>query len=61
MEIGGDLKSCQIHLRAPVFSEADMYVAAGFYEGAAGFFGEKRVTCTCALANNGARFSMSWD
>ena len=61
VEIGGDLKSCQIHLRAPVFSEADMQVAAGFYTGAAGFFGEKNVSCACAPENSGAHFNMSWD
>lgn len=61
VSIGDDLKSCQIRLRAPVFSEADMQVAAGFYSGAAGFFGEHNVTCTCELEGSGARFDMSWD
>jgi len=60
VDIGGDLKSCDIYLRAPIFSEADMHVAAGFYEGAAAFFGETGITCTCAHEGHGAHFHMAW-
>ncbi len=58
--VADDGKSCEIHLRAPHFSQADMHVAAGFYIGAAQLLGESGVTCDTARAAGGATFVMRW-
>jgi hypothetical protein len=58
--VGSDGKSCEIHLRAPYFSQVDMHVAAGFYIGAARLLGESDVTCDTTPEAGGARFVIRW-
>lgn len=53
--------SCEIHLTgAPLYTDADLYVAQGFYMGAAEVFGLAGVDCSLKKDANGAHFTLRW-
>ncbi len=58
--VAEDRKSCQIHLTAPTFAEADLHIAAGFYAGAGKLLGEHNVSCTFVHNHDGAHFQLRW-
>lgn len=52
---------CEILLEgAPVYTDPDLYVAAGFYRGAAELMGFSRVRCTFKKEARRVRFKLAW-
>ena len=61
VELGRGGSSATIHLaEAPVYSEADLQIAAGFYRGAAELMGMTDLGCTFELRDDGAHFQLDW-
>ncbi len=59
--IGADRRSAEVHLaEAPTYSEADLYVAAGFYAGAGKLLGLEGVEYELRLEDDGAHFDLKW-
>ncbi len=60
LDAGG--RACQITLRgAPTYSEADLYIAGGFYAGAAELLGTESLDWNLAWDSSGARFDLRWE
>jgi len=54
--------SCEIHQRdKPRYAEADLYIAAGFYQRAAELHGLTDVQCSFTTGPDGADFALSWN
>ena len=61
VDLAEDGKSCQITLLgAPTYSEADLYIAAGFYAGAADLLGIESLDWELSWDSSGARFQLRW-
>ncbi len=61
VELGDDEASARVRLTdAPVYSEADLHIAAGFYLGAARLLGLENAFCDFHLKPDGAHFDLSW-
>ena len=61
MEVRASPRSCEILLSgAPVYPEADMQIAAGFYIGAARNFGLENPVCDIRLGGKTASFLLRW-
>ena len=60
--LGEDGVSAEILLRdAPMYSEADLHIAAGFYAGAAKLLGLSSFRHEYSLTKDGAHFQLRWD
>ncbi len=61
VSVGEDGRYCRIELRGkPYYPEADLYVAEGFYVGAAKLMGLNDVASRFRVDENGATFEMKW-
>jgi hypothetical protein len=61
VSVGENGRSCEIHLRgAPLYTEADTQVAAGFYVGAARTCGLKGVQHRIERRDDGVDFFLNW-
>lgn len=59
--IAEDGQSCRIHMHgAPSYSEADLYVAQGFYIGAARVMGHESVYCQFEITHGEVVFELDW-
>lgn len=59
--LGADGRSCTIYLEgAPEYSDSDLYVACGFYAGAAERFGLEGVEHRFERSGEGARLLLAW-
>ena len=59
--LGDDGHSAEvIHSGAPAYSEADLFVASGFYRGAGRALGLDSVRSEFDLNADGARFRLDW-
>ncbi len=59
--LGEDGRSAVVHLaEAPAYSEADLYVAAGFYAGAGRLLGLEGFEYELRLEEDGAHFDLRW-
>ncbi len=55
-------KACAIELGgAPTYSEADLYIAGGFYSGAAELLGVESLDWQLSWSPAGARFDLRWE
>jgi len=61
VELAPDNRACSITLSAPNFSDADMYIAAGFYRAAGRILGATNITCDCYREIETAYFKLRWD
>jgi len=62
VDLAEDGKSCQITLRgAPTYSESDLYIAGGFYAGAADLLAIESLDWELSWDSSGARFQLRWD
>ena len=61
VDLAPDGKSCRIVLEgAPAYSEADLYIAGGFYAGAADLLGVENLDWDLSWDASGARFQLRW-
>lgn len=61
VKVGDDGTSTEIiQFGAPMYSDADLHVAAGFYEGAGQLFGHDDISCSFSKRASGARFELRW-
>ncbi|MFQ5350144.1 MAG: hypothetical protein ACE5EG_06865 [Thermoanaerobaculia bacterium] len=61
VDLEEDGKSCRIVLEgAPTYSESDLYIAGGFYAGAADLLGIKSLDWDLSWDSSGARFQLRW-
>ncbi|NNE20363.1 MAG: hypothetical protein HKN10_18005 [Myxococcales bacterium] len=59
--LGEDGHSAQVvHSGAPVYAEADLYIASGFYRGAGRELGLSDVRSKFRLTEDGAHFDLDW-
>ena len=63
VELAEDGKGCTIELRgAPTYSESDLYIAGGFYAGAAHLLGVQSLDWEMSWdSSSGARFELRWE
>ena len=61
VEVAADRHSCTItHREKPRLSEADLWVASGFYKKAGELHGLDSVACEFEIADTDARFTLRW-
>lgn len=61
VKLADDAKSCRILLQgAPTYSESDLYIAGGFYAGAADLLGIQSLNWELSWDASGARFDLRW-
>jgi len=61
VEIAADGHACTITLSAPSFSDADLYIAAGFYQGAGIMLGASNIKCDFYREIGTAYFKLKWE
>ncbi len=61
VEISDNENKCEIILKgAPIYSEEDNYIAAGFYTGSAMACGLSEIICNIEPGNGFVRFILEW-
>ncbi len=61
VEVAPDRQSARIHLSgAPRYSDADLFVAGGFYTGAGRLLGLDAIDYSLSRTEDGATFHLEW-
>ncbi len=53
-------RGCRIHIISSTLRESDLYVASGFYQGAAEIMGHRQVSCKFEIRADRAQFLLLW-